>query len=345
MDTGINYVLGDINYVVGDINYVAFFGGCERSPLATLEGSKLIRSQVICVVVFMMNALDPPVEGRDAVKNWQRIGRFTRMPSGEQYSFIDGWGVRAIYTEINQEKKAFLCLADSACRMRQRGRNLVLLSGGKTSSAVRHLKRWHHIESPKTAKEVQTKRKRNADIEHLRESTLYAQNPARLNRLLGALRLIHNNLPLKMVEYEESRLKEALVSKQEMQCTLNVERISEAIIKLYSSTRNEVAAVLASNLQQHPNLTMVADMWTCKTTGQKFLGIRFYVVDNDWKFRSVLLGTRKFAPAYGDRDGGIQAPFLCWIKRTLEDIGLAVVNVYGATSDKHPGVHNLMTNR
>ncbi|GMF22886.1 unnamed protein product [Phytophthora fragariaefolia] len=148
-----------------------------------------------------------------------------------------------------------------------------------------------------------------------------------------------------MVEYEESRLKEAHVAKQEMPCTLNAERVSEAIVELYSSTRKAVMAFLASNLQQYPNLTMVADMWTCATTGQNILGIRVYLVDNDWKFISVLLGTRKFAPDYGDRDGGIHAPLLCWIKRTLEDFGLAVDNFYGVTSDKGPDLHNLMTNR
>ncbi|GMF16559.1 unnamed protein product [Phytophthora fragariaefolia] len=252
-----------------------------------------------------MNASDPPVEVRDAVKNWKPMGGFTRISLGAEYSFIDNWGVRVVFIDNDQEKKAFICLADSDCRMGAEGRNLALLSGGNTSSAVRHLKRWHHLESPKTSKEVHTKRKRIADIEHLRESTLYARNPARLNLLLETLRIINNNLPLKMVEYEESRLKEALVAKQEVQCTLNAERVGEAIIELYSSTRKALMAFLASNLQQYPNLTMVADMWTCRTTGQNFLGIRVYLVDNDWKFIYVLLGTRKFAPAYGDRDGGI----------------------------------------
>ncbi|GMF46268.1 unnamed protein product [Phytophthora fragariaefolia] len=239
------------------------------SPLSTHEGSKSTRSQVVCVVLPRMNALDPPVEVRDAVKNWQRIGGFTRMPSGGEYSFIDGWGVRVVYAENNQEKKAFLCLADTACRMGEGRRNLVLLSGGKTSSAVRHLKRWHRIESPKTAKEVQTKRKRNADIEHLRESTLYAQNPGRLNLLLEALRIILNNLPLKLVEYEESRLKEALVPKQEMQCTLNVERISEAIIELDKGP--DVHNLMTNRLQYQWEWCMahMSHAATCSSCGMK----------------------------------------------------------------------------
>lgn len=57
-------------------------------------------------------------------------------------------------------------------------------------------------------------------------------------------------------------------------------------------------------------------------TSEKFLGIRVYLIDKEWRFQSVLLGTRKFAPAYGDSDGGIQRPFGMWLKRVLEDFKL-----------------------
>ncbi|KAG6961920.1 hypothetical protein JG688_00008846, partial [Phytophthora aleatoria] len=88
---------------------------------------------------------------------------------------------------------------------------------------------------------------------------------------------------------------------------------------------------------------MVADFWTCKTTGEKYLGLRVYLIDSNWQFRSVLLGTRKFSPAYGDRDGGIRWPFLLWIKRTLEDFELTVKDFYGPTSDKGSDVVALLT--
>ncbi|GMF64038.1 unnamed protein product [Phytophthora fragariaefolia] len=65
-------------------------------------------------------------------------------------------------------------------------------------------------------------------------------------------------------------------------------------------------------------------------TSVKFHGLRVYLVDNDWNFKSVLLGTRKFTPAYGDRDGGIQAPFLCWIKRTCGEAVLSEIYAEGS---------------
>ncbi|GMF15199.1 unnamed protein product [Phytophthora fragariaefolia] len=292
-----------------------------------------------------MIAPEPPARVKDAVSNWRNRGGFERIPPGGEYSYIDDWGVRVTYMDGHQTKKAFVCMADSGYREATDGRNLILLSGGKTSSAVKHLTTRHHLESPKTVKEVTTKRKRNADIKSLRTSTLYTCDPVRLNLLLETLRIIINNLPLEIVEYEESRLKEALVLRQEVQSTLTRERVNECIIEIYSSTRKELVGFFKSNLQAYPNKTMVAEMWTCKTPSNKFLGLCVYLVDNDWNFKFVLLGTRKFTPAYGDRDGGIQAPFLCWIKRTLEDFELTVDNFYGATSIKGPDVQILIKNR
>ncbi|KAG3069642.1 hypothetical protein PI124_g20847 [Phytophthora idaei] len=145
------------------------------------------------------------------------------------------------------------------------------------------------------------------------------------------------------LQYEESRLKEALVVKDEMQVAITAELIEESIIELYVSTSKEIIEFLQSNRQLFPNFTMVADFWTCKTTGEKYLGLRVYLIDSNWQFRSVLLGTRKFSPAYGDRDGGIRRPFLLWIKRTLEDFELTVKDFYGATSDKGSDVVALLT--
>ncbi|KAG2760584.1 hypothetical protein Pcac1_g27500 [Phytophthora cactorum] len=156
-----------------------------------------------------------------------------------------------------------------------------------------------------------TKRKREEEIEHLRSSVLYSRNHARLNLLLETLRIINHNLPLCLGEYEESRLKEALVVKDEMQVAITAELIEESIIELYVAMSKEIIEFLQSNRQLFPNFTMVAVFWTCKTTGEKYLGLRVYLIDSNWQFRSVLLGTRKFSPAYGDRGGGIRRLFCC----------------------------------
>ncbi|KAG3083899.1 hypothetical protein PI124_g3649 [Phytophthora idaei] len=236
----------------------------------------------------MTMTLDPPAAVKRAVESWADIGPFTRKPMqpGESY-FIFDWGVRVEYTEGTKTKIGYICLADEYCRRTDTADNLLLLSHGKTPAAVKHLRLVDHLESPKTKKTMTTNRKREEEIEHLRSSVLYSRNPARLNLLLETLRIINHNLPLCLGEYEEYRLKEALVVKDEMQVATTAELIEESITELYVSTSKEIIEFLQSNRQLFPNFTMVADFWTCKTTGEKYLGLRVYLIDSNWQFRSV----------------------------------------------------------
>ncbi|RLN84698.1 hypothetical protein BBJ28_00022105, partial [Nothophytophthora sp. Chile5] len=90
-------------------------------------------------------------------------------------------------------------------------------------------------------------------------------------------------------------------------------------------------------------LAMVTDFWSCKTQpGTKYLGLRVYLVDSDWNYRSVLLGTRHFQPLYGERSGGYRTPFKRWILELLHDFGLELTDFYGSTTDSGPDVKWMM---
>ncbi|OWZ21838.1 hypothetical protein PHMEG_0003546 [Phytophthora megakarya] len=190
------------------------------------------------------------------------------------------------------------------------------MSSGRTSKAARHLRVDHHHRSPKSEMGLTGKRKRDADVEMLRSSPIFTSNPARLNLLLETLRIINHNLPLKTVEYEESRLLEALVVKEEMKTVVNAKRVKESIIELYQATKKEMLEYLAD-----------------KTSDDKYLGVRVYLIDKEGQFNSVLLGTRKFNPASSDRDSGIRTPFKRWLTNMLTDFNLEPRNFYGAGSD------------
>jgi hypothetical protein len=284
---------------------------------------------------------NPPAAVRQAIESFQSRGPFTVIPPRPtETSFIFKWGVRVEYLEQGKTILAWACLADEGCRTS--GTNLIKLHAGKTSLAARHLQKLHKITSPKPDSELTTKRKRDAEIEHLQSSVLYSSNPARLNLLLSTLRIINQNLPFQMVEYEESKIMEALLVKDEMKTTLNADRVKEAIVELFSSTRKEIVTYLEENKEDYPTFTLVADFWTCKTTNDKFLGLRVYLVDKEWQYKSILLGTRKFNPAYGDRDGGIQKPFRAWLNKMLDDFCLKKNNFYGATSDSGADVKSML---
>ncbi|EGZ08907.1 hypothetical protein PHYSODRAFT_524340, partial [Phytophthora sojae] len=183
------------------------------------------------------------------------------------------------------------------------------LSRARTSRATEHLRKVHRISSKKTAAAVEGKRKRDETVERLLSSNLYRTNPQRLHLLLETLRIVNNNLPFCSGEYEQSRVIRQVVVREKMQTTINAERIAKAIVELYSSTKAELIDFLERNRSDCANFVIMTDFWTCRTTHGKYLGLRFYLVDEFWQMRSVMLGTRKFSPSYGDRDVGIQGPF------------------------------------
>ncbi|EGZ22084.1 hypothetical protein PHYSODRAFT_329939 [Phytophthora sojae] len=74
----------------------------------------------------------------------------------------------------------------------------------------------------------------------------------------------------------------------------------------------------------------------------KFIGLRLYCIDNEWKFGSILLGTRHFKPLYGERDQGIRGPYARWLKQILADFGLTTADFFGATTGGGPDVKWMM---
>ncbi|RAW19943.1 hypothetical protein PC110_g23615, partial [Phytophthora cactorum] len=59
--------------------------------------------------------------------------------------------------------------------------------------------------------------------------------------------IVNRNLPFRVVEYEEAKLMDALVCKEEVKANITTPRIKEAIVKLYSSTKREVTNYLDDN--------------------------------------------------------------------------------------------------
>ncbi|GMF21504.1 unnamed protein product [Phytophthora fragariaefolia] len=120
---------------------------------------------------------------------------------------------------------------------------------------------------------------------------------------------IKDRAPAIIDDYEESKLGEALVKKDEMKVTITVEQIGEAIIELYFSTRKEIAELDNKEVYVFTQLTGI------------------------WQFTWVRLGTHKFRPSYGDRDNGVRRPFLIWMRRALGDFRLTTSNLCGATTN------------
>lgn len=161
--------------------------------------------------------------------------------------------------------------------------------------------------------------------------------------LVETLRIVNNNLPFRLGEYEESLLLSELSIKDEMKVAFNAKSVAHSIIELYASTKREVAKMIQCNrMEDSSSFALVVDFFTSKAQNTKFLGLRVYMVDNDFDFRSVLSGTRRFDCDYGERNGGIRGPFKRWIIDILHDFGLRIEDVFGSTSDGGTDIKGMM---
>jgi hypothetical protein len=90
-------------------------------------------------------------------------------------------------------------------------------------------------------------------------------------------------------------------------------------------------------------MAMVVDFWSCKSQpGKTYLGLRAYLIDDQWQFKSILLGTRCFEPLYGERCEGYRTPFKRWITELLLNFRLKLAYFFGATTDAGPDVKWIM---
>ncbi|KAG1707887.1 hypothetical protein DVH05_024538 [Phytophthora capsici] len=289
-----------------------------------------------------------PGSVRDAIHAYEPPDGFIVVPPRRsEKSVIFSYGVRLVKapedrsTEPDPASPAvWMCLAGDVCREKDVS---FPLSSGKTSAATKHLKKAHDITSERTESAQEKRRSRDEELDRLRRSQMFREDPARVYVLMETLRIVNNNLPYRLGEYEESISIRELVIKNSMQATINAKVVAHSIVELYASTKRVIEDLLASNrIGTAPSFSVVADFWSSKVTTTKYLGLRVYMVDENYQFRSVLLGTRHFNPHYGERDGGTRGPFQRWIADILRDFGLTRQDLFGATSDAGQDVKWMM---
>ncbi|GLD95482.1 hypothetical protein PINS_up023864 [Pythium insidiosum] len=102
---------------------------------------------------------------------------------------------------------------------------------------------------------------------------------------------------------------------------------------MYSATKREVVALLEQRQPGVPSLTLSPDFWECKFQGDKYLGISAYMIDNDWNFRSIMLGVRGFDPSCEVRVKGFRGAIKAWTDCILSDFGINTKDLFGGMSD------------
>eukprot|EP00644_Phytophthora_capsici_P006115 jgi/Phyca11/117249/e_gw1.32.325.1 len=171
--------------------------------------------------------------------------------------------------------------------------NKIIQLFGNTSKATKHLADVHRESSKKTLAETSRKRSRQQELQRIGNAIASADDSRRMTLLLETLRIVRNNLPFCFGENDESELLADLVIKEEFRATINRHTVCRAIVELYDASKGGATLYLDTNrLQNVPSLAMMVDFWSSKSQpGKKYLGLRVCLIDNQWDYQSILLGT------------------------------------------------------
>ncbi|KAF4150481.1 hypothetical protein GN958_ATG00353 [Phytophthora infestans] len=167
---------------------------------------------------------------------------------------------------------------------------------GNTSKGTKHLGEEHLLIATKVTVENERKRSRAEQLDRIRNVVVTGDDSRRINLLLETMLAVNNNLPFRIGEYEESELLADFTLGDAFRVTINNHVVTRLIAEVYSSARTSACDYIdRSGVVGVPTFTVVCDMLASKTQkSTKYIGLRLYFVDSEWKFQSILLGTRHY---------------------------------------------------
>ncbi|ETI34808.1 hypothetical protein F443_18767 [Phytophthora nicotianae P1569] len=186
-----------------------------------------------------------PTAVREAIQAFvPKAGTKILRAKPSETSFVYDWGVRVVSTADTNAPAVLMCMTAETCRTQ---RLKIVMPGGKTSKVTLHLTKAHDVGSDKTASEEGRKRTRDEDLAVLKRSPLFRYDPGRAFVLLETLRIVNNNLPFRIGEYEESLIIRDLMLKEEARVALNAKVIRHSVVELYDATKRQVQVMLTEN--------------------------------------------------------------------------------------------------
>ncbi|GMF35408.1 unnamed protein product [Phytophthora fragariaefolia] len=198
-----------------------------------------------------------------AIRDFQPPAGFTIVPKlrGEPSLILD-WGVRVKCMTDDKPYVGWICLGSRTC---QRNAKIIQLFGN-TSKATKHLADVHVRSSAKSDAEATRKCTRQQELDRVLDSIATTNDSRRKTPLIETLRIIRNNLPFRLGEYNETELLADLTVKPEFRATIDSQIVGRAIVELYASSKMRAIKLLVSNrITGVGSLAMVVDFLSCKT--------------------------------------------------------------------------------
>jgi hypothetical protein len=168
-------------------------------------------------------------------------------------------------------------MASSDCTY---NRTAVAITATSTTPATDHLRAKHGIGSVKTAKHNEKCRLQVENIAGNRSLSAFQDNPAIFMKLAWVKsHVVGKFVPFSFMEDEDIRTSYALFAAIDFPVqALHRKAVKRLIVELYVATKHEFAKDLVDVAKSSviPTLSLNVDIWTSKTSGEKFLGVRVW---------------------------------------------------------------------
>eukprot|EP00899_Mesostigma_viride_P029185 jgi/Mesvir1/9451/Mv25710-RA.1 len=291
---------------------------------------------------------DAHVATQEAIKQWRMPIKFALaglqkcpVPPYKNRSVLHDYGIRCEYKDDKTGtcKGEWFCLASEKCR--DAGTRVTIYKH-TTSNATKHLKSAHGLASEKSAQVAQNAATLEERVKANQQSTVFQDNPSRFLKLEWVkAHIVHKFLPFSFMD-DTMRAYTALSHPPDFPvASLNAKAVKHTVVELYDATKKTFTASLLEDVRSSPLpiLTASIDLWKCKFSGMKYLGVRLFWISRQWVFRTSLLAVQQFKPSSGlIASGRLSEMVRDWFVSVLDEFQLKASDLFATVTDGGPDV-------
>jgi hypothetical protein len=124
---------------------------------------------------------------------------------------------------------------------------------------------------------------------------------------------------------------------------LHRKAVKRLIVELYVATKHDFAKDLLDIFKSSPipTLSLNVDLWTSKTSGEKFIGIRVWWTCHKWKICTRLLAVKRFQPASSLSDTRLSSVLKLWLDSVMDEYKIHNSDIFACVTDSGSDVKRL----
>jgi hypothetical protein len=124
---------------------------------------------------------------------------------------------------------------------------------------------------------------------------------------------------------------------------LHRKAVKRLIVEPHVATKHDFAKDLLDIVKSSPipTLSLNVDLWTSKTSGEKFIGIRVWWTCHKLKISTRLLAVKRFQPASSLSDARLSSVLKLWLDSVMDEYKIHNSDIFACVTDSGSDVKRL----